>query len=63
MARMICGTNAPFKYLAESIRMFPPPEKVAELLRSTGFSDVSFRRLSVGLAVLYSAGKDSDYFE
>jgi demethylmenaquinone methyltransferase/2-methoxy-6-polyprenyl-1,4-benzoquinol methylase len=56
-ARIICGTDYPFKYLAESIRVFPPPEQVAELLRSAGFSDVVFFRLTAGLAVLYSAKK------
>lgn len=55
---MICGTDGPFRYLAESIRVFPPPEQVADLLRSAGFSDVAFRRLTAGLAVLYWAKKD-----
>ncbi len=58
VARMICGTDGPFRYLAESIRGFPPPEQVADLLRSAGFSDVAFRRLTAGLAVLYWAKKD-----
>jgi demethylmenaquinone methyltransferase/2-methoxy-6-polyprenyl-1,4-benzoquinol methylase len=57
VARVICGTDGPFRYLAESIRVFPPPEQVAELLRSAGFSDVVFSRLTAGLAVLYLAKK------
>jgi len=57
VAKVICGTNGPFKYLAESIRVFPPPEQVADHLRRAGFTDVSFRRLTTGLAVLYLARK------
>jgi demethylmenaquinone methyltransferase/2-methoxy-6-polyprenyl-1,4-benzoquinol methylase len=57
VARVICRTDGPFRYLAESIRVFPPPEQVAELLRSAGFSDVVFFRLTAGLAVFYSAKK------
>jgi demethylmenaquinone methyltransferase/2-methoxy-6-polyprenyl-1,4-benzoquinol methylase len=60
VARIICGTGGPFRYLAESIRVFPPADQVAELLRSLGFSGVFFRRLSGGLAVLYSARKSGN---
>jgi demethylmenaquinone methyltransferase/2-methoxy-6-polyprenyl-1,4-benzoquinol methylase len=57
VAKMVCGTSGPFKYLAESIRVFPPPEQVTDLLQGAGFLDVSFRRLTAGLAVLYLARK------
>ncbi|MFZ2053086.1 MAG: class I SAM-dependent methyltransferase [Candidatus Aminicenantales bacterium] len=58
VARIICGTDAPFRYLAESIRVFPPSEKVAELIRGAGFRDVRLRMLSLGLATLYTARKN-----
>jgi demethylmenaquinone methyltransferase/2-methoxy-6-polyprenyl-1,4-benzoquinol methylase len=58
LAKMICGTAGPFKYLAESIRVFPSPDQMAGLLRSVGFSEVGIRRLTGGLAVLYLAMKD-----
>jgi demethylmenaquinone methyltransferase/2-methoxy-6-polyprenyl-1,4-benzoquinol methylase len=54
-ARIICGTAGPFRYLAESIRVFDPPERVAERLKNAGFSDISFRRLTDGIAVVYLA--------
>lgn len=54
-ARIICGTEGPFRYLAESIRVFDPPERVTERLRDAGFSDVRFRRLTDGIAVVYLA--------
>jgi len=57
VARLICGTAGPFRYLAESIRVFPPPEEAAEIIRRIGFQDVFFKRLSQGLATLYTARK------
>ena len=57
VARLICGTAGPFRYLAESIRVFPPPEEVAELISRAGFQDVRLQRLAQGLATLYTARK------
>jgi len=51
--RLICGTGTSFRYLAESIRVFPKPEELAGRMRSAGFIDVRFRRLSNGIAVVY----------
>lgn len=55
--RLVCGTSGPFRYLAESIRVFPSPEDLAGRIRDTGFSDVRFLRLSDGIAVIYLATK------
>jgi demethylmenaquinone methyltransferase / 2-methoxy-6-polyprenyl-1,4-benzoquinol methylase len=57
-AKWICGTEDPFVYLAESIRVFPPPERLSEMLRETGFITAAFRRLTNGIAVVYLARKD-----
>lgn len=51
--RLICGTGASFRYLAESIRVFPAPEETADGIRKAGFAAVRFRRLSGGIAVVY----------
>jgi demethylmenaquinone methyltransferase/2-methoxy-6-polyprenyl-1,4-benzoquinol methylase len=51
--RLICGTGASFRYLAESVRVFPTPDELAERMRDSGFSDVRFERLSNGIAVVY----------
>jgi demethylmenaquinone methyltransferase/2-methoxy-6-polyprenyl-1,4-benzoquinol methylase len=53
LGRLICGTAAPFRYLAESIRVFPKAEDVAAMIRDAGFLDVRFRRLFNGIAVVY----------
>ncbi len=54
-ARIICGTAGPHRYLAESIRVFDPPARVAERLKNAGFEDVRFERLTDGVAVVYLA--------
>ena len=53
LGRLVCGTAAPFQYLAESVRVFPGPESVAGMIRRAGFSDVRFIRRFDGLAVIY----------
>jgi demethylmenaquinone methyltransferase/2-methoxy-6-polyprenyl-1,4-benzoquinol methylase len=54
---LICGTGASFRYLAESIRVFPKPDEMAEQMRSLGFRDVRFHRLSNGIAVVHLGTK------
>lgn len=56
-AKLICGTEKPFVYLAESIRVFPPPERLTEMLTEAGFMTAEFRRLTNGIAVAYLARK------
>jgi len=60
--KVITGENAPFIYLAESIRSFPPPEKVQGLLVSEGFIRVTCQRLSNGLVTVYSGTKQNNIF-
>jgi demethylmenaquinone methyltransferase/2-methoxy-6-polyprenyl-1,4-benzoquinol methylase len=55
--KWITGAREPFSYLVESIRVFPTSEKIADVMREIGFSNVSLRRLSGGLAVVYLAVK------
>ena len=59
-ARLITGTDGPFRYLAESIRVFDPPEGVAGRLAAAGFIDVAFRPLTLGIAVIYSGRKPQE---
>ncbi|WP_045222740.1 ubiquinone/menaquinone biosynthesis methyltransferase [Desulfonatronum thioautotrophicum] len=53
--RLITGTDAPFRYLAESIRVFPEPKQFQAHLLDYGFQNAAYEPLSSGLAVLYSA--------
>lgn len=59
-ARRITGTDGPFHYLAESIRVFDPPEGVARRIGRAGFTDVAYAPLSLGIAVVYSARKSQE---
>lgn len=53
LARLICGTAGPFRYLAESIRVFPPPDAVVALVEAAGFVEVRRKSLTGGIAVIY----------
>jgi demethylmenaquinone methyltransferase/2-methoxy-6-polyprenyl-1,4-benzoquinol methylase len=59
-ARVIAGTDGPFRYLAESIRVFDPPEGVASRLGRAGFTGVAVRPLSLGIASIYSGQKPEE---
>lgn len=43
-----------YRYLAESIRMFPSQEKLAAMMGEAGFERVAWRNLSGGIAAIHS---------
>ncbi len=55
--KILAGTREAYLYLPESIRRFPPPEELAGILRRIGFSGVSWRRLTNGIAVIHTGWK------
>lgn len=57
LGRAVTGDDQPYQYLVESIRTFPIPERFAFEIEDAGFSRVSFRPLSGGIAVIHSAFK------
>ncbi len=61
-ARIITGTDAPFRYLAESIRVFDPPEALARRLAEAGFIDVAVHPRTFGIAVVYFGRKPGEDF-
>ncbi|HEU0162751.1 MAG TPA: bifunctional demethylmenaquinone methyltransferase/2-methoxy-6-polyprenyl-1,4-benzoquinol methylase UbiE [Rhizomicrobium sp.] len=44
-----------YRYLAESIRKFPPQAKFAQMIADAGLSQVKVRNLSGGIAAMHSA--------
>jgi len=46
-----------YTYLPASVRRFPGPDELAELMRRQGFGDVSFRRLGGGIVALHTGTK------
>ena len=54
LGRMVAGDAESYRYLAESIRRFPPPAIFADMIRSAGFRRVKFTRMTGGIVALHS---------
>ena len=50
---LIGGSRKAYTYLPESIRLFPAPDELAALLEGIGFSQVTYKRVSNGIAVVH----------
>jgi demethylmenaquinone methyltransferase/2-methoxy-6-polyprenyl-1,4-benzoquinol methylase len=57
LGQLVAGSRKAYTHLSESIRMFPLPGELSELLKSIGFSQVAYRRLTNGIAVIHLAVK------
>jgi demethylmenaquinone methyltransferase/2-methoxy-6-polyprenyl-1,4-benzoquinol methylase len=57
LGELIAGSRTAYTHLPESIRMFPLPDELADMLRGIGFSRVSYRRFTNGIAVAHLAIK------
>ncbi len=55
MGGWVAGDESSYRYLAESIRRFPPQEEFARMIREAGLSQVKIRNLSGGIAAMHSA--------
>ncbi|NWF57696.1 MAG: bifunctional demethylmenaquinone methyltransferase/2-methoxy-6-polyprenyl-1,4-benzoquinol methylase UbiE [Syntrophaceae bacterium] len=54
---LLAGTREAYLYLPESIRKFPSPEELSRMLREIGFTQMTYRRLTNGIAVIYTGVK------
>jgi demethylmenaquinone methyltransferase/2-methoxy-6-polyprenyl-1,4-benzoquinol methylase len=57
LGELIAGTRKAYTHLPESIRTFPLPDELSDLLHQIGFSQVDYRRLTNGIAVIHLAQK------
>ena len=57
LGELIAGSRKAYTHLPESIRMFPLPDELSDLLTGIGFSRVSYRTLTNGIAVIHLAIK------
>lgn len=57
IGRLFSGDREAYIYLPESVAKFPDREKFTELMRYAGFSDVSFKALTGGIASVYTGLK------
>ena len=57
MGQAIAGDRDSYQYLVESIRKFPNQETFLGMVKAAGFSQASYRNLSMGIACLHSGWK------
>ncbi len=57
LGEAVAGDGAAYRYLAESIRKFPPQTQFAKMIGKAGFGQVKFRNLSGGIAAMHSGWK------
>ena len=55
LGQLIAGSRKAYTHLPESIRTWPLPEELAEMLEKIGFTDIHYRRLTNGIAVIHLA--------
>jgi demethylmenaquinone methyltransferase/2-methoxy-6-polyprenyl-1,4-benzoquinol methylase len=54
----ISGAAGPYAYLPSSVRSFPAPSQMLDILRQVGFRDVSWTPYTFGIAGLYRAVRE-----
>jgi demethylmenaquinone methyltransferase/2-methoxy-6-polyprenyl-1,4-benzoquinol methylase len=56
-ARLLYHRGQPFRYLKDSIMEFPPPQEFCARMASHGFTAVTFKPLSAGIAGIFTGIK------
>ncbi|HEU5317949.1 MAG TPA: ubiquinone/menaquinone biosynthesis methyltransferase [Chloroflexota bacterium] len=54
---LVSGRGFAYRYLPNSVKVFPDAERLAALLRDAGLSDVAYRLLALGTVALHTASK------
>ena len=54
VGQAVTGDREAYRYLVESIRKFPRPEKFADMMRAAGFRRVAFTPMTGGVVALHS---------
>ena len=57
LGKLVAGDADAYRYLAESIRRFPPQAAFAKLIEKAGLARVKVRNLTGGVAAMHSAWK------
>ena len=57
LGALVGGDAEPYRYLVESIRRFPNQARFAAMIGAAGFSRVTYRNLTGGIAALHSGWK------
>jgi demethylmenaquinone methyltransferase / 2-methoxy-6-polyprenyl-1,4-benzoquinol methylase len=54
VGKVVTGDGQPYRYLVESIRMFPRQDKFTSMIGDAGFARVTHRNLTGGVAAIHS---------
>ncbi len=54
LGQLAVGDKEAYRYLVESIRKFPPQDEFADMIAAAGFSQVTYRNLTGGIAAIHS---------
>jgi demethylmenaquinone methyltransferase/2-methoxy-6-polyprenyl-1,4-benzoquinol methylase len=54
VGEVVTGNREAYQYLVESIRKFPPQRELEAMIQDAGFTQVSHRNLSAGIAAIHS---------
>jgi demethylmenaquinone methyltransferase / 2-methoxy-6-polyprenyl-1,4-benzoquinol methylase len=54
---LVTKNREAYQYLVESIRRFPDKEKFTEMIRNTGFEQVKFQSLNLGVVAIHTGWK------
>lgn len=57
IGRLVSKDNRAYTYLPDSVNAFPYGEKMKQILIDTGFKNVEYKKLSLGIATIYKATK------
>ena len=57
LGKLLSKDQSAYTYLPQSIKAFPQGEIMTDIIRKAGFSQVSFKRLTLGICTLYLATK------
>jgi demethylmenaquinone methyltransferase/2-methoxy-6-polyprenyl-1,4-benzoquinol methylase len=50
---LVSGSSTAYTYLPDSVQGFPDQERLAAMMRETGFTNVRYQNLSGGIAALH----------
>ena len=57
LGKLLSKAQSEYPYLPQSIKAFPQGEIMTDIIRKAGFSQVNFKRLTLGICTLYLATK------
>lgn len=55
---LVSGERGAYEYLPDSVSKFPDQKALAEMMRETGFDDVSFENLTGGIAAIHVGNRN-----